>query len=257
MKTPSYQQFTLHSQILQESLSIEVALPETYDELPQQEYSSIYLLDANYFFDDAPGTLDEYLDRGEGMVNIVQSLTKTGNIPPCILIGIDYTEDQRMKFTVDEVSNFYRFFTDELIPAIESRYRVRRRGKDRVLFGYSGSAHFSTYALLYDVYTGAETFNKFISISGIYDRSLETYQLEERIFRELDSNAFSGRYLFVAVGADDPKVELYNAHREFTEKLTGRGYSGFNLTSIEFAGKGHYDIPEFAFSEGLIWLFSR
>ncbi len=114
-------------------------------------------------------------------------------IPPCILIGIGYTEEQRMKFTIEDVTNSHEFFTDELIPEIEAKYRVSKSGKDKVLFGYSGSAHFSTYALLYDVYTGAETFNKFISISGIYDSSLETYKLEEKIFRELAANAFSGR----------------------------------------------------------------
>ncbi len=257
MTTPSYYNFPLSSQKLQDSVYIEIALPEEYDEFLNKEYTSIYLLDANYFFDEAPGTLDEYLVRGEGMTKIVQSLTEKGKIPPSILIGIDYTEEQRMKFTIEDVVNFYAFFTDELIPEIESKFRVGKSGKDRVLFGYSGSAHFSTYALLHDVYTGAETFTKFISISGVYDSSLETYKLEEKIFRELETNAFAGRSLFIAIGEDDPKVELLNAHRAFTEKLTSRGYTDFKLTSTEFSEKGHYDIPEFAFSEGLIWLFSE
>jgi len=257
MTTPSYQNFSFSSKKLQDSVSIEIALPEEYDEFPNREYTSIYLLDANYFFDEAPGTLDEYLVRGEGMIKIVQSLTEIGEIPPSILIGIDYTEEQRVKFTIEDVTNFHEFFTDELIPEIEAKFRVSKSGKDRVLFGYSGSAHFSTYVLLYDVYSGAETFTKFISISGIYDSSLETYKLEEKIFQELDTNTFSERSLFIAVGEDDPKVELLNAHRSFTEKLISRGYTDFKLTSTEFSGRGHYDIPEFAFSEGLIWLFSE
>jgi enterochelin esterase-like enzyme len=256
MNTSSYHNFSISSQKLQDNISIEIALPEEYDEFPNKEYTSIYLLDANYFFDEAPGTLDEYLERGEGMTKIVQSLTVNGKIPPPILIGIGYTEDQRDKFTMDDVTNFYKFFTDELIPEIESKFRVSKSGKDRVLFGYSSSAHFSTYALLYDVYTGVETFNKFISISGDYDSSLATYKLEEKIFKELNTNIFSGRSLFIAIGTDDPKVELLNAHRAFTEKLMSRGYTDFKLNSTEFSGKGHYDIPEFAFSEGLIRLFS-
>jgi len=61
MTTPSYQNFSFSSKKLQDSVSIEIALPEEYDEFPNREYTSIYLLDANYFFDEAPGTLDEYL----------------------------------------------------------------------------------------------------------------------------------------------------------------------------------------------------
>lgn len=257
MTSPSYHNFSFLSQILQDRISIEIALPKEYDEYPNKEYTSIYLLDANYFFDEAPGTLDEYLERGEGMTKIVQSLTENGIIFPSILIGIGYTEDQRMKFTIEDVANFHKFFVDELIPEMESKYRVRKSGKDRVLFGYSGSAHFSTYALLYDVYIGAETFTKFISISGLYDSSLETYKLEEKIFGELETNAFAGRSLFIAIGADDPKLALLNAHRVFAKKLTNRGYMDFKLKSTEFSGKGHYDVPEFAFSEGMIWLFSE
>jgi enterochelin esterase-like enzyme len=257
MNTPSHHDFSICSQRLQDSISVEIALPEGYDDCPNKEYTSIYLLDANYFFDEAPGTLDDFLERGEGMTRIVQSLAQSGRIPPSVLIGIGYTEAQRSKYTIDDVASFYAFFADELIPGIESRYRVSRSGEDRVLFGYSGSAHFSTYALLFDVYTGAETFAKVISISGVYDSSLEAYRLEERIFQELDAHAFSGRSLFVAVGADDPKLELLNAHRSFVERLTSRGYTDFRLISTEFPGKGHYDIPEFAFSEGLISLFSE
>lgn len=257
MKTPSYHNFPFFSQKLQDTISIEIALPEEYAEFPNKEFASIYLLDANYFFDEAPGTLDEYLERGDGMTNIVQSLTANGKIPPSILVGIGYTEEQRMKFAFDDVANFHEFFSDELIPEIESKFRVSKTGKDRILFGYSGSAHFSTYALLYEVYKSVEIFNKFISISGVYDRSLDAYKLEEKIYQELDVNTFSGKSMYIAIGANDPKIDLLNAHRSFTEKLTSRGYADFKLVSIEFSGKGHYDIPEYAFSEGLIWLFSE
>ncbi len=254
MKTNLVLCFPIQSQILGDILEVKIALPESYNDLPQQKYSSIYLLDASYFFDDDPGTLDEYLVRGEGMTNIVHDLIKERKIPPSILIGIDYSEEQRMKYCLEEAPSFYRFFTEELIPVMESKFRVSKQAKDRVLFGYSGSGHFSTYALLNDVYAGAETFGRFISISGVYDPSLPACQLEETIFTEMGENAFKDRNLYMALGADDPKEELANAHREFAKKLTGRGYSRFNLKSVEFPGKGHYDIPEFGFREGLIQL---
>ncbi len=250
--------FSISSQKLEDDLSIQIALPEEYQDFPDREYNSIYLLDASYFFTET-GTLDYLMeDRGEGMAKIVQDLTQNGQIPPSVLIGIGYTEAQRGRFTMGrQVPNFYEFFTDELIPEIESKCRVSKSAKDRVLFGYSGSAQFSTYALMYDAYTGSETFNKFISISGVYDRYQPVYALEEEIFQELDKDVFAGKSLFIAVGANDPKTKLLNDHRAFTEKLMGRGYTDFRLYSTEFPGRGHYDIPEFAFAEGMIWMFGE
>ncbi|MCP4421850.1 MAG: alpha/beta fold hydrolase [Chloroflexi bacterium] len=252
---PECADFETFPQNVPGSLLIRIALPNEYENYPDKEYNTIYLLDANYFFDESPGILDYLLERGEGMTKIVQTLTENGAIPPSILIGIGYTEEQRNIFTTNQAENFYSFFTDELIPEIESKCRVSKSGQDRTLFGYSGSAHFSTFALMQDVYTGVETFSKFISISGVYDSYQKAVQLEETIFQELDAPAFSGKTLFIAVGADDPKTALLTAHREFTEILVGRDYANFNLYSTELAGKGHYDIHEFAFSEGLTWVF--
>ncbi len=254
---PSCRNFSIYSQIVQDNISIEIALPDAYAAFPDKEYTSIYLLDADYFFDDAAGTLDYLLERGEGMTKIVQTLTEQEKIPPSVLIGIRYSEIQRTQLTMYEAENFYAFFTDELIPEIEAKCNVSKSGKDRVLFGYSSSAHFSTYALMYDVYTGVETFNKFISISGVYGSTLEPYKLEEKIFQELGADAFSGRSLFIAVGASDANTELLKNHKVFAEKLTGRGYAEFHLSSRVFPGRGHYDVPEYAFSKGLIWVFSE
>ena len=191
------------------------------------------------------------------MSNIVQTLTKSGDIPPAVLIGIGYTEEQRTDLTINGVPSFYEFFTEELIPQIEEKCNVSASSKDRVLFGYSASAHFSTYVLMNDIYTGVETFNKFISISGVYDSFKKATKLEEKIFQELGENAFSGKSLFIAVGEEDANAALLKSHRSFTEKLVGRSYPDFRLKSLEYAGKGHYDIPEFAFSEGLTWIFSE
>ncbi len=250
-------EFSISSEKLEDDLVIQIALPAGYEDLPDQEYNSIYLLDANYFFGET-GTLDDMMERGEGMNKIVQNLIQNGQIPPSILIGIGYTEAQRSRFTMgSKVEEFYEFFTDELIPEIESKYQVSKSAKDRLLFGYSGSAQFSTYALMYDARTGVETFNKFISISGVYGKYQLVYALEEEVSQELDKDVFAGRSLFIAVGSDDANTQLLNAHRVFTEKLTSRGYTDFRLYSTEFPGRGHYDLPEFAFAEAMIWMFAE
>lgn len=190
------------------------------------------------------------------MANIVRSLTQQGKIPATILIGIGYTEEQRSRFTLDEPDQFYEFFRKELIPAMESRYRVGLSSLDRLLFGYSGSAHFSTYALFADIVNQIETFHRFVSISGVYFPDMAAVQLEEKCSQEHGSLSFSGRELYLAIGEDDPKTELLESHRKFSSKLASRNYQDLVLFTREFPGKGHYDIPEFAFREALLQLSS-
>ena len=81
MPTSPCSNFSISSQKVNGRINIEIALPQGYEDSSDKEYNSIYLLDANYFFDDAPGTLDYLLKRGKGMTNIVQGLTDEGKIP--------------------------------------------------------------------------------------------------------------------------------------------------------------------------------
>ena len=247
--------FSIKSKKLNSIITIEIALPEGYNENSNKKYNSIYLLDANYYFDENEGTLDFLLQRGDGMKNIVKRLTENGDIPPSILIGIKYSEHQRGLFTMSNVDKFYEFFSEELIPKIDSVFRAKKSANDRLLFGYSGSAHFSTYALMSDVKQKKQTFNKFISISGVYNKNTQTYKLEEELAQTKNNKLFKGKSLFIAIGDSDPKTELLNAHREFSEKFSARNYTRFKLLNTEFEGRGHYDVPEFAFEEALKWIY--
>ena len=250
-----HKSFVIISEKLMDTLSIEVILPQGYGENPNKMYNSMYVLDAHYFFDADEGTLDFLLERGEGMTNIVKKLTDSKDIPPTILIGIGYTERQRHSFTMGKVDAFHAFFREDLIPRIESEFRASKKPYDRLLFGYSASAHFSTYVLLNDARYKTDTFGKFISISGVYGTKTETYKLEEDLAKAEDTELLSGKSLFIGIGGLDAKLALLKAHREFVKKLVDRKYKGVNLRSTEFQNHGHYDVPEFAFEEGLKWIF--
>jgi predicted alpha/beta superfamily hydrolase len=245
----------MHSEHVNGDLTIQIAFPKGYDD-STTEYQSIYLLDGNYFFNETCG-LEYLIEPEEGMAKIVQRLIDQEKIPPSILIGIGYTETQRTSYTGINSLNFHHFFTEELIPEIESRYKVSKSADDRILFGYSGSAHFSTYALLYETYNANKTFDKFISISGAYDLLTPIIDLEEDLYNDFGNDRFTNQSLFIGIGQNDPKTSLVNAHTEFTEKFLGRNHINLRLTNIVFEGKGHYDIPEFAFQEAMIWLFAE
>ena len=156
-----------------------------------------------------------------------------------------------------ESLNFHHFFTEELIPEIESRFKVSKSADDRILFGYSGSAHFSTYALFYETYHSNKTFDKFISISGVYDSITPAYDLEELLYDDFGRDVFTNQSFFIGIGQNDPKTTLVTAHTEFTEIFVGRNYTNLRLSNLVFEGKGHYDVFEFAFEEAMIWLFQN
>ena len=252
MTSYKLEEFTFTSHILQSSLNIKIAVPNLAIPL-----TSIYLLDANYFFDDSPGYLDDLLVRGPGMLSIVQVLTTEKKIPPSILIGIGYTEEQRDPYTRDHADLFYMFIKDELIPYIEDHYPVSKHGKDRVLFGYSSSGHFSMYALMDDVLNYQTTFGKFISIAGVYYPWLLAYQIEEKINEENQAFSFAGKKLYMAIGSNDEKERLRKHYHPFVKKLKERNYQNFHWINEIYDGYSHYDIPEIAFQNGLIWLFSE
>jgi enterochelin esterase-like enzyme len=260
-KSSSCENFEFTSAKLKETLTIEVALPDGYEDSSTEEYSSIYLLDANYFFDEQPGTLDFFLERGGGMTNMLRTLIESGDIPPSILIGIGYTEDQRMELAMNKPIQFYSFLKDELIPEVESRCKVSSSADDRVLVGYSASARLSTYALLRDILTERQTFMRVISISGLYDNKVMA--LEEDVFQQFGADAFAGRHFYLAVGDQDSTIYLsrgsqplvlLDAHRAFTAMLESRGYKG-KIKFEELPDKGHYNIPEFIFPVAINWVF--
>lgn len=236
-------------------IAIKIALPVDYDN--SQNLPSIYLLDANYFFSES-GTLDHLLDRRDGMTAITSRLMTNQDIPSSILIGIGYSENQRNKFMIDDVESFYGFLKNQLIQEVEARCKVSKSPRDRVLYGYSGSAHFTSYALVKDVNDGIHTFDNFISVAAAYFQiigsgSNKVYGQLDEIFQNKGVDAFSNRSLYLAVGTDDG---LYNESLNFANTLQNQSYQHFNFKYEEYEGFTHSNIPELAYENGMKWIYS-
>lgn len=248
------EEFHLFSPVGGGLLTIKIALPDNY--AAAENLQSIYLSDANYFFTKS-GSLDNLLDNEEGMTDITSRLIENQQIPSAVLIGIGYTEDQRMALTLNGAESYYTFIKDKLIPEIESRCKVSTSPDDRIFFGYSASGHFSTFTLMNDVYNEVHTFNKYISLAGVYDPSfgftdIKALNMLQDITNEKGLSAFSGRYFYCGVGTED---DLLFGNRNITDILIDRDYQNFNFNYKEYTGFGHYDIPEIGYEDGMKWLF--
>ena len=247
--------FTLASSTLRTSFQIKIALPLNYND--SLNFNSIYLLDANYFFTES-GTLDYLIERKEGMSNITSELIKHNNIPSSVLIGIGYSEGVRMQVTLEKSAQFYSLVKDKLIPEVENRCKVSKSVNDRTLYGYSASAHFSTYSLMRDAYDGNHTFANYISISGVYTDSLITpggglaNETLQKIIAEKGSDVFANMNFYMAVGSDDG---FYTDNIVFMNNIIDMNYQNFNFNNTIYEDYYHYDIPEIAYQQGMIWLF--
>jgi predicted alpha/beta superfamily hydrolase len=132
---PAYDSFTVPSRALGETRRINVHVPPSYPTAQTARFPVLYMPD---------GGLDEDFPH---VVNTVDSLITLGAIRPVIVVGVPNTErrrdltgptlvasDSAIAPHVGGAAAFRRFWRDELVPAIDARYRTTR---ERAIVGES------------------------------------------------------------------------------------------------------------------------
>lgn len=152
---------TIQSKILNEERTLNIYLPDGYNQNDTVKYPVIYLLD---------GSADEDFIHIAGLVQFC-SFSWVNQLPKSILVGIANV-DRRRDFTFpstiqkDKTANptsglskeFIQFLRSELIPAIEKKYKTSGY---RTLIGESLGGLLATEILL----KSPELFNKYIIVS--------------------------------------------------------------------------------------------
>jgi len=236
------------SAITGETYFIYVGLPRSYSD-SVQTYPALYIMDA----DGAFGTCTE----------ISRLLTLNKEVPEMIIVGIaygvtfkEYLFNRQRDYTptaVDEYAGsgggekFFRFIHEELIPFIDTEYRVKK--SERAICGFSYGGLF----VLYTLFHKPEMFNRYLagSPSFYWDNSV-TFEYEQKYF-ERSSNL--PVRLFMSVGSLENQEAYIQPLNQFTEILNSRGYSGLQLNSIILDDETHYSSFGNAFTKGLKWLF--
>ncbi|WP_163707904.1 alpha/beta hydrolase [Mangrovibacterium lignilyticum] len=145
-------QQTLFSSEIDDSVKIDIQLPDSYSRFPDQTYPVLYLLDGNFYFDYAAATT-QMLSRG------IQPFT-----PEFILVGIssrnrfrdftatnakvnnDGTPVESIYQTSGGADRFTLFLTETLRPKIEFNYRSNGFN---MLFGHSFAGLYTLDLLLH------------------------------------------------------------------------------------------------------------
>jgi predicted alpha/beta superfamily hydrolase len=233
---------------------IDVALPSGYA-ASDKRYPVFYVLDGNLSF--------------AGFLDAFRQLRLDGGIPPIIVVGVGYKEDDPAVFTPAYAANrnrdytptsvdaamagsgrapaFLNFLKDELIPLIDKRYRTNPA--DRGLGGHSLGGLFSTYALL----TEPDLFQRYWlgSPSLWWDHQVSFTWLDQAAARDIKPH---GR-AFLTVGGLEPGLMIRPMERMALE-LTKR-FPRLEVNSIVFPEETHTSVIGGAVSRALRFLYGR
>ncbi len=229
----------LQSSEIDRIYNLYISLPYDYQE-GSLDYPVIYVLDGDILF----GTVKDVVF---GLFDL--------EMKDSIVVGIGYDTDvyddiltNRDQDLVPDGSNYHKFtefFIKELIPFIESTYRVDTSDRTLIGFCYSG---LSSLTMMFEY---PDKFNKIISISP------SLYKNQRRIFiTEEDFAAVSKELpvtLYLSAGALEQDL-LYNMVAnlvELSSVLETRDYSGFSLITEIIEGENHFSVVPFSISKGL------
>jgi predicted alpha/beta superfamily hydrolase len=258
-----------HSEIINDDFEIYVSLPYKYS-MSDTTYPVLYCLDANVKF-----------SLISSVVNNLGTLTK--ELPEIIVVGIaypikdladwvvgrnrDYTptkNEDTEKYWKERLSKatgrndivletghgdkFLDFIGEELIPFIESNYRVSLN--DRALHGTSLGGLFTIYTLL----KHPELFQRYFASSPSinWEENL-IYKLEEELAASHNDLPVN---LFMCVGGLEREYYIKNM-KKMSELLRSRNYPNLNLETHVFENETHGTTVYASVGRGLKILFKK
>lgn len=238
------------SAITGETYFIYVSLPRSYN-ASVQSYPVLYIMDA----DGAFGTYTE----------ISRLLSLNEEIPEIIIVGIaykvpldEYLYNRRRDYTPTALEKypgsgggekFSSFINKELIPVIDTEYRVKK--SERAISGFSYGGLFVLYALFHE----HQLFNRYHAGSTYFRwDNYVTFEYEKKYFEKSSNLPIR---LLLTVGSLENQESYIKPHEQFTQILNSREYSGLELRFIILEGETHYSSCGNAITKALIWLFQN
>ena len=216
-----------------------ISLPVDYQE-GLKEYPVIYVLDGDLFF---------------GTVKDVVLVLSDYEMKDSIVVGLGYDTDvfgdivtnhyQDMDPGGPNYPKFTDFFINELIPFIESTYRVD--SSDRTLIGFS-MAGLSALTMMFEY---PDSFNKIVTISPSLYRNQRNIFIAEEDYAAVSKELPLRLYLSVGELEQDLVYNMVANLLELSSVLETRDYSGFSLTTEIIEGEDHYSVIPFSISKGL------
>ncbi len=267
---PASELHEFYSEIMQQDFDIYVQLPLDYDAQREERYPVMYATDGNRSFPMVANisTVLGFPDTGFPQVVVVgiayriESMAdwaawRTRDLTPTRDEGTEqYWRDYLFKATGNggrEVhsggaARFLTFITAELIPFIESKYRVS--AADRALAGYSYGGLFTLFAL----FEKPGQFGRYFagSPSLLYDDGV-LFRIEEEF---ASTNKKLEARLFLSAGELEGEHTVGAVNR-MAETLQSRDYPGLEVYSHVFEDEGHRSAYAASVMRAFTWLYAE
>ncbi len=236
--------FPLRAEELDRGFHIFVDLPEDYSET-QSSYPVVFMLDGGNTFP-LLSALHHYLRFA-------------AESPRIVLVGISYGADtfregnwRQTDFTASASQRsfwggagaFQRMLSEELIPEIESRFRIDP--KRRILFGHSLGGQF----VLFNALTRPTLFYAHIAGNPALQLNLPFF-LEWQGPKEPPQNVTR---LFIGL-SEHERPELRDPMLKWQAQWMGKGPSPWTLEFRILAGQTHMSAVPEVFRQGMAWVF--
>ncbi|WP_036739828.1 MULTISPECIES: alpha/beta hydrolase-fold protein [unclassified Paenibacillus] len=184
----------ISSKHLNSTRSVRIFLPPGYNEV--LSYPVIYCQDGEEFF-----------NFGRIATTMTAGILDHG-WEPAIIVGVDVNVKIRTSEYSPDGENheaYIRFFAEEMLPFVESKYAVRTDKSDRVLAGDSLGGTVSLHLAL----TYPHLFARVISLSGAF--------LEPTRSRLQSEGDLSWLELYMLIGLDEEEVKTERGTFDFVE----------------------------------------
>ncbi len=171
----------VESRVLNEAINYRVMLPASYSVNSSELYPLLLLLDGSRYGDVVAGN--------------ATFLARVGEIPEHLIVAIDSNDRMRDFTPTDspdwegdgEASKFLDFLRQELLPIIETEFRVSER---RIIWGHSLGGLFAFYTL----YAAPDLFDARLVDDGTLD--WDSNVIERSISDFLDRQTPAGQFLY-------------------------------------------------------------
>jgi hypothetical protein len=227
-----------------QSYEIRIWLPPSYVESPDRTYPALYVLDGDYCFGMAVDIV-RYLIRGEYIPELIVAAVGYGSDRPPEEGGRNMRSFDLAPIEIGLSAKprgaiFRLFLRDQLIPFVESNYRVE--SELRTLYGFSLGGLFG----LYDMMQSPRMFGRYVIVSPPLNPSTaEILALAERFVTFEVSRPAS---VYLCGGELDPILPWFPRLTAILEKAS---LHGFHFEWEVFPRGVHMTAPAEALAKGL------
>ncbi len=250
----------MYSTNVRDSFSIFTKLPKQYQTEKSRNFTTIYLLDANIYFDVVAAMVEKY--------------NETGIMPPVILIGIGYDNFEQMEqmrtrdYLYPKAPNknkirktggglsFFGFLKNELIPLVDKSYRTKP--ENRILMGHSYAGYFCLFALLENLKVGDNILRSDIAASPSlqYNQEYLLQQLKQ------DHSGFTlPKLVYTSMGSLEDsengrqKRNISSMYEAFNNEMNTRRFKNVKYQGDSYSNFYHMETAIAGFMKGLLFIY--